>query len=362
MKLAAERRASTSVCYNAEVMHLASVAQRIRSNKLIRVVGGLLLALFLAWLVVKGTNWGELGDLLYRFPLGHSLLALGIFLVGIVVRTWRWYILLIEERVPFVRLFIVQNAGIGLNNVSPVRFLSEPTQLLLLTQRGHMSAGYAVATLATEHLIDILVTTLLLTLGVLFMPELQGYSIQLVGAALLAAVSLLVFLIIIRGMESLPFFGKVPVLARAINSIHRLLSHPWQLFLSFIGTIVHWGLVGISGWVIAQGLGIDVGVAVIVVLFMGSVFFVSAVPSLPGGAITFEAAVVYTLNLFAVGNEQALAFALLMHLILFAPSTIIALVALPREGIRVFSMARWVPGHGLGSASLESDRESRPCS
>ena len=107
-------------------------------------------------------------------------------------------------------------------------------------------------------------------------------------------------------------------------------------------------------------MGIDVGVAVVVVLFMGSVFFVSAVPSLPGGAVTFEAAVVYTLSLFEVGNEQALAFALLMHLILFAPSTIIAFVALPREGIRVFSMARWVPGYGLGSASLESDRESRP--
>lgn len=341
-------------------MHLASVVQRIRSNKLIRVIGGLFLALFLAWLVVKGTNLGELGDLLYHFPLGHSLLALGIFLVGIVVRTWRWYILLFEERVSFMRLFIVQNAGIGLNNVSPIRLLSEPTQLLLLTQRGYMSAGYALATLATEHLVDILVTTLLLTLGVLLIPQLQGYSIQLVGAAVLAAVSLLVFLVIVRGMEAFPFFNRVPVLGGAINSIHRLLSHPLRLFLSFIGTIVHWGLVGISGWVIAQGLGIDVGVAVVVVLFMGSVFFVSAVPSLPGGAVTFEAAVVYTLSLFEVGNEQALAFALLMHLILFAPSTIIAFVALPREGIRVFSMARWVPGYGLGSASLESDRESRP--
>jgi uncharacterized membrane protein YbhN (UPF0104 family) len=343
-------------------MHLASVAQRIRSNKLIRVVGGLFLALFLGWLIARGTNWGELSDLLYHFPLGHSLLALGVFLVGIVVRTWRWYILLFEERVSFGRLFIVQNAGIGLNNVSPVRLLSEPTQLLLLTQRGHMSAGYALATLATEHLVDILVTTLLLTLGVLFIPQLQGYSIQLVGAALLAAVSLLVFLVIVRGMESLPFFGKVPVLGGAINSIHRLLNHPLRLFLSFIGTIVHWGLVGVSGWVIAKGLGIDVGVAVVVVLFMGSVFFVSAIPSLPGGAITFEAAVVYTLSLFAVGNEQALAFALLMHLILFAPSTIIALVVLPREGIRVFSMARWILGYGLGLASPKSNRESGPSS
>ena len=169
--------------------------------------------------------------------------------------------------------------------------------------------------MATEHLIDILVTTLLLGLGVLFMPELQGYSIQLVGAALLAGASLLVFLVIVRGMEVVPFFGRVTVLGGAIQSIHRLLNHPFRLVLSFIGTIVHWGLVGISGWIIAQGLEINVGIAFVVVLFMGSVFFVSAIPSLPGGAITFEAAVVYTLSLFAVGNEEALAFALsLIHI------------------------------------------------
>lgn len=333
-------------------MHLASVAQRIRKNILIRIVAGLLLAFILGWLIAKGINWGELVDILYRFPLGHTLLALGAFLLGIVFRTWRWHVLLFEERVPFLRLFIVQNAGIGLNNVSPVRLLSEPTQLLLLTQRGHMSAGYALATLATEHLIDILVTTLLLGLGVLFMPELQGYSIQLVGAALLAGASLVVFLVIVRGMEAFPFFGRVTVLGGAIQSIHRLLNHPFRLVLSFIGTIVHWGLVGISGWIIAQGLEINVGIAFVVVLFMGSVFFVSAIPSLPGGAITFEAAVVYTLSLFAVGSEEALAFAILMHLILFAPSTVIALIVLPREGVKVFSMARWFPGNSSRSDSM----------
>ena len=74
-------------------------------------------------------------------------------------------------------------------------------------------------------------------------------------------------------------------------------------------------------------------VAVVVVLFMGSIFFVAAVPSLPGGAVTFEAAVVYTLGLFDIPRGQALAFALIMHVIMFVPSTVIALVMIPREGM-----------------------------
>ena len=301
----------------------------------LQLLGVAVVAALLGWLVIRGLDWGELGNQLYRFPLGLSALALGAFLLGIVLRAWRWHILFVHERISLLRLFLVQNAGIGLNNVSPIRLLSEPVQLMLLTRRDGISAGTALATLATEHLIDVLVVASLLGLGVLLMPELQGFSIQLVGAVILATVSLLVFLIIARGMEAIPGAGRVPFLRSAVASIKTLQSAPHRLFLSILGTLGHWLLLGLSGWIIARGLNIDVGVAVVVVLFMGSIFFVSAVPSLPGGAITFEAAVVYTLSLFSVEGEVALAFAILMHIIMFAPSTIIALIVLPREGIKV---------------------------
>ena len=311
------------------------IAKRRRLMPTLQLLSVVALAVLLGWLVVRGLDWGELGKQLYRFPLGLSALALGFFLAGIMLRAWRWHILFVNEQVSLLRLFLVQNAGIGLNNVSPIRVVSEPVQLMLLTRRDGITAGTALATLATEHLIDVLVVGSLLGLGVLLMPELQGFSIQLAGAVILAAISLLVFLIIVRGMEAIPGTGRVPFLRNAITSIKTLQSAPHRLFLSILGTIGHWVLLGLSGWVIAQGLDIDVGVAVVVVLFMGSIFMVSAVPSLPGGAITFEAAVVYTLSLFGVEGETALAFAILMHIIMFAPSTIIALFVLPREGIKV---------------------------
>ena len=302
----------------------------------LQMFGVAALGVLLGWLVVRGLDWEELGKHLYQFPLGLSLLALGVFLLGIVLRAWRWHILFVSERVSFLRLFFVQNAGIGLNNASPIRVLSEPVQLMLLTRRDGVNAGTALATLTTEHLIDVLVVGSLLVLGVFLMPEFQGFSIQLAGAVILATVSLLVFLVIVRGMEIIPGMGRVPFLRSAIVSIKTLQSAPHRLFLSFLGTLGHWSLLGLSGWIIARGLDIDVGIAVVVVLFMGSIFFVSAVPSLPGGAITFEAAVVYTLSLFDIKDEPALAFALLMHIIMFAPSTLIALIVLPREGIKVF--------------------------
>ena len=312
------------------------VQRQLRPWPFLRTLIGVMLAFLLGWLVARGINWPELGSLIYQFPAGKLLLALGVFLAGIVLRAWRFHVLFVSERIGFIRLFLIQNAGIGLNNVSPVRVLSEPVQLMLLTRRSNISGGIALATLATEHLMDIIVTASLLILGVVLMPELRGFSIQLTGAVILGIASLLVFFVIVRGIEALPGTNRVPILGTAIESVRTLRHSPIRLFLSFLGTLGHWVALGGSGWIIANGLEIDVGVAVVVVLFMGSVFFVSAVPSLPGGAITFEAAVVYSLSLFDVENEPALAFALLMHIIMFAPSTLIAILVLPREGIKVF--------------------------
>ena len=302
----------------------------------LQIAIGAALSVFLGWLLVHGLDWGELGQNLLDFPLHLFVLALGAFLIGILFRAWRWHVLFVRERIGFFRLFLIQNAGIGLNNLSPVRVVSEPLQLALISRRGGVSASTGLATLATEHLMDVFATASLLGVSVIILPQLRGFSIQLGAAIVLATVSLGVFILIAKGMDSIPGVNRVPFLSRTISAIKDLGSSPLRLFLSFAATLAHWGLLGLSGWIIAQGLNIDVEVAAVVVLFMGSVFFVSAVPSLPGGAITIEAAVVYTLGLFGVEGEPALLFAVMMHIIMFVPSTLIAGFVLPREGIKMF--------------------------
>ena len=58
-----------------------------------------------------------------------------MFLAATALRAYRWQVLFIGDKVPFLRLVLVQNIGIGLNSVSPVRIVSEATQFLLLTVR-----------------------------------------------------------------------------------------------------------------------------------------------------------------------------------------------------------------------------------
>ena len=299
---------------------------------------GLVLTVLLGWLVLHGLDWGEFATEMARFPASLFFLALAVFLVAIVLRAWRWYILIVHEEIGFVRLFLIQNAGIGLNNLSPIRVVSEPLQLALVTRRGGLSAATGLATLAMEHMLDVFATAALLGLSVLLMPELQRYSIQMASAVVFTAASLMVFVVIAFGMDTIPGTRRIPFLNRAVSAARTL------------ATLGHWSLLGLSGWIIARGIGIDVDVAVVVVLFMGSIFFVAAVPSLPGGAVTFEAAVVYTLGLFDIPRGQALAFALIMHVIMFVPSTLIAALVLPGQGIKMFGR-----GSAAVPASLKDD-------
>jgi hypothetical protein len=77
---------------------------------------------------------------------------------------------------------------------------------------------------------------------------------------------------------------------------------------------------------------------VLVVVTLGVMFFSSAVPGLPLALGTFEYAVVTLLGLWDIGREQAIAFSLLLHGILFLPPIFFAIFFLPREGL--LSIAR----------------------
>ena len=301
-----------------------------------QIAVGLGLSALLIWLLFRGLDWGRLFETLRAFPIYLFLLALGVFLVGIAARAMRWYILLPGEQLSFFRLFLIQNAGIGLNNLSPVRLVSEPVQLALVIRRGGVNTATALATLVVEHLMDVFAVAVILAISIIALPQLRGFSIQVGAVIILAFVTLVVLFAVAKGMDAVPGSSRLPFLRKALAAVKSLGSSPLRLFLSFLATVTHWGFLSLSGWIIAQGVGIDIPVAAMIVLIMGSVFFVSIVPSAPGGIGTFHGAVVFTMARLGIPSELALVFGFIMHIILFIPSTLVAIVVLPREGIRLF--------------------------
>jgi uncharacterized membrane protein YbhN (UPF0104 family) len=73
-----------------------------------------------------------------------------------------------------------------------------------------------------------------------------------------------------------------------------------------MATVGHWCLLGLSWWVIDIGLGLQVNLGVIIVVFLEAALFINSVPSVPGAAGSFEVAVIYTLVFFDIGSERRL--------------------------------------------------------
>ena len=299
----------------------------------LRFVAGVCFSLVLGYLALRALDWGQIHQAFRDLSVAHSLLGVGAYLASLFFRALRWRVLFVSERVTLLQLGITQNVGTGVNNMLPVRVLSEPIQMAMLTRRYKVSASTGLATLATEHLLDIVATAALMGTGVALLPQLRGLSIQLSGSLILGIVSLGALYFIIKGVPTLPFVGKIPAFERWTQAMATLRQERARLLACFSSTVVHWLFLGLSGWFIARGLGLDVNLLALTVMFAAAALFVNSVPSAPGAAGTFEFAIIYTLGFFDVTRVDAVPFAFLMHAVIFLPPMLVVLLVLSSDGV-----------------------------
>lgn len=247
--------------------------------------------------------------------------------MAMALRAYRWQVLLLGENVPLHRLLLVQNAGIGLNSLSPIRVISEAAQFILLTLRYQVKREMVAATLGVQRVLDFVISALLLGVGLLFLPGLQIFALYVLGAAVLAVVSILAVPLFIW-LGARPGFTGVPFLASTSVSLRELVRARAKLTFSFFLTLAYWLTLGLSAWVLAYGMGIEISILLATLLVIGTMTFVALVPSLPASVGTFEFAVYYLLTAFGIDPVEALGYALVIHAILFIPPIIIALLLL----------------------------------
>ena len=311
---------------------MSALALRRIAYRMAQLAVGIGLGLFFGWLAIRGLDWSEVRQTLADFPLPFVALALAVFLLGIYLRAARWRLLFVRERVSVTRLFLVQNAGIGLNSVSPIRVLSEPTQFGILTLRDRLPGGSVLATMAVERAMDTVVNVVVVGAGLLVFTFLLPFAPYVAVGALASAGGIALLVLAGVGGRQLPFLRRLPMVGTFGQALKTLGSSRRVLLLAMAFSFLYWGLVGISGWIITLGLEMDVAVFFIVVLVQAAILFSTSVPGLPGAFGTFEFATVHLLRLWGIPQETAFIYALILHLLLFLPSVVIALVVLPREG------------------------------
>jgi uncharacterized protein (TIRG00374 family) len=306
---------------------------RAFTKRRLAVLVGLSLGSFFAFLAFRGIQWRAVGDQLAGISVWAVAAAVALMLLSGYLRALRWRLLFVDEHVTAVRLFVVEHAALGLNNVSPIRLLDEPVIITILTLRDRIPAAHVLATIVMTRVQDVSVTLLFAAIAIAAEPVLAS----LAGPAVFAAV---VFIGVLLGLLNLGRLSKrfgiirrIPGIEGYAQAVSALLSSKPRLALNSSLTAAYWVVLGPMAYVLARSMGVEISLFQATIVALGAIFFATAAPGLPGAVGTFELAVVEMTGLWGVPRSLGVGYGLVLHLILFAPPVLFALVVLPREGI-----------------------------
>ena len=314
-------------------------------------LGVLISALFL-YLAFRKVDFGLVWFHLKSAKWAWVLLGLVFYFAGVVVRAWRWKVLLNPLKPMSVKkLFPVVCVGYMGNNIYPAR-AGEFLRAFILKQKDDVSFSGSLATIVVERLFDgiTILALVLFNLGRLVrlvtnpvMANNIRIATWIVGGGF--GVLLIVFLLM----------AIFPKKTRIVSSwlTRHLLPKKWRTkadgmidkFIEGVGVLRSWHQIllvlalSFLVWVLEAGLYFGVMKAlglnltfIDLLLVEGVVNLVLLVPAMPGGLGTFDAATKFMLELFKQGAEQALGFALILRVALWLPITALGAYYFVKEG------------------------------
>ncbi|MFC1935863.1 lysylphosphatidylglycerol synthase transmembrane domain-containing protein [Chloroflexota bacterium] len=311
-----------------------------------------------------------LGLLIWRIDLGEMVRSLReanylfvvpgivLYFIAMVFRTLRWWLLLLPlRRIAVGRLFPVVIVGYMANNLLPIR-LGELVRSYYVGQREDVSGSAALATIVVERVFDGVTLLFFLAAVSLFLPMaglVQDLARNtgipwavLVTGATLPFVLVLAFLTLVAYWPWWPL-RWIGVLTRhlpggAETRIMRLaemfitglgiLRQPRRMAALILLSLPVWLTEAAMYYVIgfsfdlATPLGGVGAMAAAIVAVTATSNLALSLPSSQGGIGPFELLAAGTLVVLGVRGETAVAYAVVLHVALLVPVTLLGLVYL----------------------------------
>lgn len=285
-------------------------------------------------------------------PPGPILLGVLLATLTFPLRALRWRILLREPsggalngRAAWHGIAVAY-AG---NNLLPFR-AGELLRAYAASRLAPVRMSSALASVAVERVFDAL--TVVASFGVALMASGLPAGVRIGGMALpdvarrvgiLTALAFVGAAVILTRAEAtarlitsvVPWPGVSRRLVAVLHGIRDGLSalrSPARLAAVIAWSLVIWTVNALSFHAMAPAFGIDVGFAG-AVLVQSAIVFGITVPSSPGFVGVFEAAIVVSLALYAVPQDQAFAYAVTYHAATFIPITVLGLWSAWRTGL-----------------------------
>ncbi|HEX8968351.1 MAG TPA: lysylphosphatidylglycerol synthase transmembrane domain-containing protein [Chloroflexota bacterium] len=292
--------------------------------------------------------------------------AIGLYFLGVWLRSARWGLLLPEHHLDTPTLFQALVVGFTINNLLPLR-MGEVARAYLLSRWRRVPYGATIASLVVERVLDGLSLAVLLLAALSLLPA-PGYLLAagvvaaagfLAGAALLAVAAWRASAVIaLAAFVSRPLprqarelvVGLTTSFARSLALVHAPGRLGRLLGLSLLAWCSELGLFFVL--LVSFGLPASYPLA----LLVGSAAnFATLIPSSPGYVGTFDGVLVNVLRDTAgVAAGQALAYDLVVHAALFLPVVLVGTLVLWRSHVsldQITHATRPAPEAGLATLS-----------
>jgi uncharacterized protein (TIRG00374 family) len=258
-----------------------------------------------------------------------------------MIRTMVWKTLL-QDKSPYWTTYFSLNEGYLMNNFLPFR-LGEIGRAFLISRKTKLPFMEVVPTIVIERVLDLLFSAGIFILAVPFVLGVSSAEriVIIVAGVLVVGLIGLFFLVrnrswAERNFEKISFHW--PIIQKNGGSLLTsffeglgALSSP-QLFIRFLFWMSLAWMLGIIQYFLLLRAFFDQATLPWAMFCLGAAAFGGALPSLPGGIGTMDAAVGGAIALFTNDLGKAAAFVLMLRIFGYFVSGVPAIIALSREG------------------------------
>lgn len=311
-----------------------------------RIAASIAISAVLLWIALRNVAWDEAAAAMRGASYVFVFLMLPVTVGSLYIRAFRWRVFLrVVGEAPLASTLSATNIGFMANMVLPLR-VGEVVRPILLSRKEGLPLSGVLGSCLLERIFDMFCILLLFGIAVVWVdvsPRVQqwGYAFLTLALSIGAVLALLRFQESLALRLSRMVFNLIPqphgdTLYRFVEGFVRalgMLDSPAAFAAALAWSLALWAAIGslyvlgFSGFHLAvppfQGGLVMTAVVAIAI----------SVPSAPGFIGAFQLGCVLGLGIFGVGESEAVAYSLVLHLTQFVAVIGAGLVSLWQEGI-----------------------------
>ncbi|MBL8132380.1 MAG: flippase-like domain-containing protein [Anaerolineae bacterium] len=323
------------------------------SRQRLLVIAGLLISVVFLVLAFRDLKPLEVVTYIRNADIGLLIVAAGWYLITRLVTSLRWWFLLRTTRsVPLWDLLQLVCIGYMGNNIYPLR-AGEVLRIVLVKREHDVPMMRTTTVILAERVFDgiVLLTFVVVALLSLNVGTPEVRSVVTIAAPVFGAALLVFFALALSPRLSsniLGWFttklpgalgGRIQALGEHVIAGLGGLRTPLDLLGTVFTSYANWMLEALTFSLVAQAFGMPLDY-LSVLLLVGVVNLAGLIPASPGQFGVFEGFTRVVLTGIGVAVTEATAYALVVHIVIWLPVTVLGFIFLARKGLGLAAVTK----------------------